>query len=207
MDTWHWINRNANQMNETLEGGKTYYIKATHFRGTGSITARKKTSAVKLELLTEGEIYCSTLPGYVESSFQDLQFKITYADGTTEEMPFGYRDSYGNQKYTSYQGKAMSYTAPQWEYDEDQNIKDQEYTVRFYYDGKSLDVPVIARSIQGMDNAEAEFTTQIAPGKYSYYQFHAENRRVLPVYSKGGRRISLPRSVRFPYEESSGKIQ
>lgn len=172
---WHWINRNANQMNETLEGGKTYYIKATHFSGTGSITARKKTSAVKLELLTEGEIYCSTLPGYVESSFQDLQFKITYADGTTEEMPFGYRDSYGNQKYTSYQGKAMSYTAPQWEYDEDQNIKDQEYTVRFYYDGKSLDVPVIARSIQGMDNAEAEFTTQIAPGKYSYYQFHAEN--------------------------------
>ena len=39
---WHWINRNANQMNETLEGGKTYYIKATHFSGTGSITARRK---------------------------------------------------------------------------------------------------------------------------------------------------------------------
>lgn len=169
--SYYTINGYNRHLSYLMTAGTTYYVKLSGFTGTMGLTVVKEAKTKSLELVTEGEIYCSSLPDYIESSFENLQFRITYEDGTQEEMPFGYRIGSSSGEYTSLQGKTISYRDPDWEYDENGNIVDKEYIVRFIYDGKYVDVPVTARSIQELTEAGADFTTAIAAGKYSYYKF------------------------------------
>ncbi|MCD8013552.1 MAG: leucine-rich repeat protein [Lachnospiraceae bacterium] len=161
------------KLSYSMTAGTTYYYRLYNFVGTIGLTLVKSSTPVSIELLTEGEIYCSSLPDYTDRSFADLEFRITYSDGTTEDVPFGYytySGSYGGY-YTNLHGYTMGYDEPDWEYDDNGYIIDQEYTVTFTCGSASLDVAVIARSIQDLDELAEEFTETIAAGKYIYYQF------------------------------------
>jgi hypothetical protein len=174
----YWWYNHANgydcRLSYDMTAGRTYYYRVyCGTAGTYSLFLVKEANAVSLELLTEGEIYCSSLPDYIDNSFADLAFRVTYDDGTTEDLTFGYNGT--STRYYSHQDYAMSYVEPSWEYDENHEyILDREYTVRFSYMDVSVEVPVTARSIQDMETADGTITETIAAGKYEYYKFIPE---------------------------------
>ncbi len=135
----------------TLSGQTTYYFccKYKNEAATGSYKIRlfKASAAKSLTLQTTDTIYCSSNPKYTDRDLADTEFLITYEDGTTEQMTFGYQGT--ETRLYSRQGKQISYRTPDWSYDtENTYILDGEYTIRFTYDGVSCSVPVVVSTIQ-----------------------------------------------------------
>ncbi|MDO5135471.1 MAG: Ig-like domain-containing protein, partial [Eubacteriales bacterium] len=181
-----------------LTAGKTYYYKTAYsydsYTGTYRMVLVKESRAKSLELLTEGQIYCSSLPGFVANSFANLEFQITYEDDTTETMTFGYKG--GTQRNYSLQGRRISYDAPSFSNDDGTPIEDGMYTVNFHYDGVSCQVDdVLVCAVSGLDSAQGTFQAEIGAGAYKYYRYAPEESGYYRVMASG--RTSYPSVVMF----------
>ncbi|MDO5135766.1 MAG: Ig-like domain-containing protein, partial [Eubacteriales bacterium] len=161
------------RLSYALTAGKTYYYK-TRYTGSGigtyHVTLVKEAKAKGLELLTEGQIYCSSLPGFVENSFSNLEFRVTYEDDTTEIMTFGYKG--GSERSYSLQGKQIDYDPLSLPETGDQPVGEERITVNFRYDGVSCEVSdVLVCTISGLDPADSDFQAEIGAESHQYYRY------------------------------------
>jgi len=162
----------------SLTKDRTYYFRVRNDSSSAySLVIVKQANPVSLEWLGEGDVYCSTISDNVARSFADLKFRITYEDGTTEDMTFGYNSS--SERAYSLMHRTIGYTEPNWRKNEDGTIvTDQVCDVIFYMTSSAQTVrttiQVTPRSIESLDDMEGTQTVTIPAGDAIYFRFTPE---------------------------------
>ncbi|MCD8013553.1 MAG: leucine-rich repeat protein [Lachnospiraceae bacterium] len=162
-------------MSVSMTAGTTYYFRLSNYTGTLGVTIVEAATPESIELLTEEDIYCNTLnTSSLYENFADLRFLITYSDGTSEEMTYGFTlGSYSGVTKNTH-NYSLSYTEPSWNYDEDNLIVEGSYMVTFKCGDATVEVPIYAYSLQEMSELPDDISVTISSGGNQYYKFTAE---------------------------------